>query len=289
MSREPFDPVFAPHGRAGRADVCLASLGDRGRGGPPDLPPAYAMSVDLGAVKAAATPELVRCAVAAAANARDLVGDAQWLSAAVRNARAYALAALAVEEAGKAVSLAALAVMPEQLRAQAPVGRMLEWHQLKLVGGMMIGAMPFGGRALPAQLAAMPPSQLAAILDNAQVLAQDVDRLKQRGLYADIDRDGQIRIPAEVSEADVAAQLGRARQAVSAASLLLDPGMPAELTNPPAESVELARALVSAFAEAGYSRTPKAAADVVLNAVRKVQKQMAASGAKNQSGRAAQD
>ena len=247
------------------------------------------MSVDLGAVKAAAAPELIRCAVGAAVNARDLLGDAEWLSAAVRNARAYALAALAVEEAGKAVSLAALAVMPEQLRAQAPVGRMLEWHQLKLVGGMMIGAMPFGGRALPAQLAAMPPSQLAAILDNAQVLAQDVDRLKQRGLYADIDRDGQIRIPSEVSEADVTAQFERARQAVSAASLLLDPGMPAELTNPPAESVELARALVSAFAEAGYSRTPKAAADVVLNAVRKVQKQMAASGAKNQSGRAAQD
>jgi AbiV family abortive infection protein len=207
----------------------------------------------------------------------------------VHAARAYALAALAVEEAGKAVSLAALAVMPEQLRAQAPVGRMLEWHQLKLVGGMMIGAMPFGGRALPAQLAAMAPSQVAAMLDNAQVLAQDVDRLKQRGLYADIDRDGQVRIPSEVSEADVTAQLGQARQAVSAASLMLDPAMPAELTNPPAESVELARALVSAFAEAGYSRTPKAAAGVVLNAVTKLQKQTAAPDARNQPGRAEQD
>jgi AbiV family abortive infection protein len=247
------------------------------------------MGVDLGAVKAAETRVLVRCAVAAAANARDLLGDAEWLSSAVRNARAYALAALAVEEAGKAVSLAALAVMPESVRAQAPVGRMLEWHQLKLVGGMMIGAMPFGGRALPAQLAAMAPSQLAAILDNAQLLAQDVDRLKQRGLYADIDRDGQVRIPSEVSEADVAAQFGRARQAVSAASLLLDPGMPAELTDPPAESVELTRALVSAFAEARYSRTPKDAAGVVLNAVTKLQKQTAAPDAKNHSGRAGQD
>lgn len=224
-------------------------------------------------MKAAATPKLVRCAVAAAANARDLLGDAEWLSAAVRNARAYALAALAVEEAGKAVSLAGLAVMPANLRAQAPVGRMLEWHQLKLVGGMMIGAMPFGGRALPAQLAAMAPTELAVILDNAEVLAEEVDRLKQRGLYADIDADGQIRIPSEVSEADVAAQLARARQAVSAASLLLDPGMPAELLDPPAESVELARALVSAFAEAGHNRTPKAAADVVLNAVTKLQNQ----------------
>lgn len=247
------------------------------------------MGVDLGAVKAAATPELVRCAVAAAANARDLLGDAEWLSAAVRNARAYALGALAVEEAGKAVSLAALAVMPENLRARAPVGRMLEWHQLKLVGGMMIGAMPFGGRALPAQLAAMAPGQLSAMLHNAQALAQDMDRLKQRGLYADIDRDGQIRIPSEVTEADADAQLGRARQAVSAASVLLDPGMPAELSDPPAESVELARALVSAFAEAGCSRTPEAAAGVVLNAVTKLQKQAAAPDPASWSRPAAQD
>jgi hypothetical protein len=180
--------------------------------------------------------------------------------------------------------LAALAVMPENLRAQAPVGRMLEWHQLKLVGGMMVGAMPFGGRALPAQLAAMAPGQVAAMLDNAQLLADDVDRLKQRGLYADIESDGQIRIPSEVTEADAAAQLARARQAVSAASLLLDPGMPAELADPPAESVELARALVSAFAEAGHSRTPEAAAGVVLNAVRKLQYQIAAQDAEDHSG-----
>jgi AbiV family abortive infection protein len=236
-------------------------------------------------VKAAATPDLVRCAVAAAVNARDLVGDAEWLSAAERNARAYALAALAVEESGKAVSLAALAVMPEQLRARAPLGRMLEWHQLKLVGGIMIGTMPFGGRALPAQLAAMAPGQVAAMLEDAQLLAQDVDRLKQRGLYADIDQEGHIRLPSEVSEADVRTQLDQARRAVSAASLLLDPGIPDELANPPSESVELAQALVGAFAEAGHSRTPQAAADVVLNAIRKFQKQAQASGAVKQSGR----
>ena len=240
-------------------------------------------------MKAAATPTLVRCAVAAAANARDLLGDAEWLSAGVRNARAYALSALAVEETGKAVSLAALAVMPDNVRAQAPVGRMLEWHQLKLVGGVMIGAMPFGGRAMPAQLAAMAPSQLAAMMDNAQVLADDVDRLKQRGLYADIDSDGKIRIPSEVTEAEAADQLVRAQQAVSAVSLLLDPGMPAELADPPAESVALARALVSAFADAGHSRSPEAAAGVVLNAVRMLQNQITAQNAKDHSDGTAGD
>jgi hypothetical protein len=37
--------------------------------------------------------------------------------------------------------------------------------------------------------------------------------------------------------------------------------------------VELGRALVSAFAEAGYGRTPEAAANVVLDAVRKLRDQ----------------
>jgi hypothetical protein len=72
------------------------------------------------------------------------------------------------------------------------------------------------------------------VLEDAQVLAQDVDRLKQRGLYADIDPGGHIRLPSEVSEADVTTQLSQARRAMSAASLLLDPSIPDELANPPA-------------------------------------------------------
>jgi len=68
-----------------------------------------------------------------------------------------------------------------------------------------------------------------------------------------------------------AAQLGRARLAVSSASALLAPGMAARIANPPAEAIELCRALVSAFAEAGSDRTPEAAADVWLHAARKLQ------------------
>jgi len=236
-------------------------------------------------VKAAAAPVLAKCAIEAAANAQSLLYDAELLSAAARPARAYALAALAVEEAGKATSLGALTMMPLSLRAQAPLGRMLEWHQLKLVGGMLFAAVPFGTRSMAAQLAAMPASQLGVILDNAQVLAQEVDRLKQRGLYVDIDRSGQVRVPSEIAEADVAAQLGRARQAVSSASALLDARTPAWLANPPAEAVELCRALANAFAEAGSGRTPEAAADVYLNAVRKLREQTTASDAPMPSSR----
>ena len=240
-------------------------------------------------MKAAATPDLVKCAVGAAANAQDLLDDAEVLSAAGRHARAYALAALAVEEAGKAASLGSLAIMPLSLRAQAPLGRMLEWHQLKLVGGMLIAAVPHGHRTVAAQLSAMPPSQVAGILDNAQALAHDQDRLKQRGLYADMDSGGQVRLPSEVGEADVAAQLGLARQAVSSARALIDPAMPAFLANPPAEVVEFCRALVSAFAKARSGRTAQAAADVFLEAVSKLRERTAASAAphaRTRSGRA---
>ena len=95
--------------------------------------------------------ELARGAVAAAGNARGLVEDAELLSGAGRLARAYSLAGLAVEEVGKAGSLATLAAMPDSLRARAPLGRMLEWHQMKLVAGELIAAMPFGvpGRTRP--------------------------------------------------------------------------------------------------------------------------------------------
>jgi hypothetical protein len=44
---------------------------------------------------------------------------------------------------------------------------------------------------------------------------------------------------------------------------------------------EFCRALISAFAESGYARTPEAAANVMLNAVRKLQEQMATSSSRD--------
>ena len=55
-------------------------------------------SVDLGAVKAASRPEVAAFAIAAACNAQGLLQDAELLAGADRPARAYSLAALAVEE-----------------------------------------------------------------------------------------------------------------------------------------------------------------------------------------------
>ena len=170
--------------------------------------------------------------------------------------------------------------MPRQQRAQAPLGRLLQWHQLKLVGGLLIAAVPFGTQTtIAAQLLTMPPTQITEILDNAQALAKDLDCLKQHGLYADID-DGRVRLPSQVTETEVPAQLARARLAASSASVLLDPGVQARLVHPPAEIVEFCGALISALAEAGYSRTPEAAAQLILETVGNLQEQAASSRAR---------
>ncbi len=231
--------------------------------------------MDLGAVKAASRPDLLACVAAAAENTQGLLNDAELLSAAGQHARAYSLAVLAVEEFGKATSLMALAAMPKNLRAQAPVRRMLEWHQLKLVGGMLMAVVTFCPPGGAARLAAIPITQLEQILDTTDRFAEDSDRLKLRGFYVDMDRDGRIRRPSEITETEVSAQLGRARQAASSACLLRD--QTAWLRDPPPEAIELSRALVQALAEAGDIRSPEAAAAIVLQAVTKLQQQLAAS------------
>ena len=119
--------------------------------------------MDLAAVKDAPALVLARGSVAAAKNARGLVQDAEMLSGAGRLARAYSLAGLAVEEVGKAGSLAALAAMPENLRARAPLGRMLEWHQWKLVTGLLIAAVPVGVPGVAARFVTMPLGEVACV------------------------------------------------------------------------------------------------------------------------------
>ena len=221
-------------------------------------------------MKDAPAHALARGSAAAARNARGLVEDAELLSGAGRLARAYSLAGLAVEEVGKAGSLAALAAMPENVRARAPVGRMLEWHQMKLVAGHLVAAVPFSGPGLATRFVTMPFSEVAEILDDAQLFAQSADRLKQRGLYVDMDRSGHIREPSEVTAAEVGEQLDRAQRAASAADALLDPSALLWLANPTAAAVEFSSALVSAFSETRHARSLEAATDVLRNTATKL-------------------
>jgi AbiV family abortive infection protein len=225
--------------------------------------------MDLRAVKEATSPALLACVAAAADNARGLLDDAEWLAEAGKHARAFAVSALAVEEFGKAAALLTLAALPRNVRQQAPVGRLLEWHQLKLVGGMLLAVLGFGPPGVAARLAAMPVSTLEQILDTTGAFADDADILKRRGLYVDVDRHGQIRRPAEITGSEAAGQLARARQVASSASQLCDPGVRSRFADPPPETIELSLTVVRAFAEARHARTPRAAAAVALNAITK--------------------
>jgi AbiV family abortive infection protein len=182
---------------------------------------------------------------------------------------------LAVEESGKAAGLTCLAGLPNGMRTQAAAGRFLQWHQLKQVGGLLIAAVTFEAPGVAAKLAAMPATQVTRILRSLGVSADEADRLKRRGLYVDMDPDGQIREPSEITEADVASQLARARQATASAGMLLEPEMQAGIARPPAEAIEFCGALASALTQAGYTRTPEDAANVILDAVRKFQSTMA--------------
>jgi AbiV family abortive infection protein len=232
--------------------------------------------MDLPAIKAASRPDLLACALAAARNVLGLRRDAEMLAGSGSSARAYSLAALAVEECGKAMCLTALALLPRALRTRAPVGRMLEWHQLKQAGGLLIAAVPIDGPGMAVKLAAMPATRAAQILASLSSPAQEADRLKQRGLYVDMDRTGRIREPSEITEAELTSQLARAQQAAASATLLLAPDTQARLANPPAEVIELASALVNALIREGKARTPEAAAHIMLNAVRNLRDSVAA-------------
>jgi len=235
-------------------------------------------------VRAAPTPVLIRATVAAARNAEGLLYDARVLAEAGSAARACSLAALAVEETGKAANLGLLTVMPRALRAQAPVGRMLEWHQLKQVHGLVIASMPFRLPEMASWIAALPAGELAQVLTDLDLPVDEADRLKRRGLYADVGRGGLICEPSEITEAEVLSQLTRAEQAVSAAGQVLEPETQAWLVNPAAEAVEFSRAAVSALTEARNARTPEAATNVLQNAVTKLRDRMAAREAEGTSG-----
>jgi AbiV family abortive infection protein len=226
--------------------------------------------VDLAAVKTAPVPLLASGAVAAASNVLGLVEDAEVLSGAGRQARAYSLAVLAVEELGKAGNLTYLAAMPENVRARAPVGRLLEWHQLKLVKGTLLATVQYEPSVVCPKLATRSVSEVAEILDDVQAFARDEDRVRLRGLYVDVDQSGQVTQPSEITGAQVREQLDRARQAASVASDLLDPGAHDRIAHPEPCTVEFSRALISSFGVVGHSRSPEAAADMLLDATNRV-------------------
>jgi membrane dipeptidase len=95
------------------------------------------------------------------------------------------------------------------------VGRLLEWHQLKQVGGLLIAAVTIETPGLAARLAAMPAEQAARIVNSLSVPAEEADRLKRRGLgWSDA-----VRV---VEAVEVAGMTGDSEETASQAGLLAD-------------------------------------------------------------------
>jgi AbiV family abortive infection protein len=233
--------------------------------------------MDLRAVRSASRHNLATCAIASARNANSLLHDAEVLSKSACKPRAHSLAVLAVEECGKAYGLTALAVLPRRLRARAPAGQMLQWHQLKQVGGLLLAMVPLG--TIASRLSVLPSADISRILSCLEQNADEADYLKRRGFYVDMDRAGGIQEPSQITAAEVKGQLAWAQQAVESASALLSEDATIQIMNPPGRVRELAAAMVEAVRESGNGRTPEAATDVMENAVGKLRAGSAGGGA----------
>ncbi|MGN6681887.1 MAG: AbiV family abortive infection protein [Streptosporangiaceae bacterium] len=224
--------------------------------------------MDLRAVKLAPGPVLAAGAAAAAENASELVAEAELLGAAHRTGRAVSLAALAVEESGKAIGLTALAGMPASMREHAPVAKMLNWHALKQVTGQLMAAVPVRPSLVAATLLDLPAAQVDQALKDIEQSADEADLLRRRGLYVDIRADGGIYEPRHVTEAELGRQLALARNAAGATIALQDLRERALIIEPADEVLELTKSAVRAVMVSRQRRKPQAAADVITQTVR---------------------
>jgi AbiV family abortive infection protein len=102
-------------------------------------------------------------AVAAARNAAALLGSAEVLASAGRFGPAYSLAAFSVEECGKSAGLASLAALPRTKRVRAALGRLAGWHQLKMIGGLLISVITTDDPGVAAKLSRMTAAQAAEV------------------------------------------------------------------------------------------------------------------------------
>jgi AbiV family abortive infection protein len=210
--------------------------------------------------------------VAAAGNAVSLLHDAEVLRSQGCRARALALAVMCVEECGKALSLAALAMLPGNMRGYAPVGRMLSSHEWKLAGGLLVSVVTAEKPGVAARLAMMPSAKATAIVAALSLPAEEAEREKRRSLYVDLDQSGRVSEPCDITEDEVDVQLGRAMRACESARALLGPEAQERLANPPAEAAELAQAMAAELAGGrGKRLTPRAGVRVMVNAVRRLQ------------------
>lgn len=210
---------------------------------------------------------LVGFASEVAGNARDLLADAEYLLDDGRWPRAYALAVLACEEFGKALGMLVLSMVPHALRSRATPSVLLGNHQTKMLGALLMRMLAFNQPGVAARVATMP--DLARLLRDVGAQAADANEAKKSGLYADIDADGRVQLPSDVTEAEARDAVTRAREVAKSAGPLSDPISLAGLADPPAELMQLMTPLLVAGLDSVPSDAgPEEAAAAAMEFVR---------------------
>jgi AbiV family abortive infection protein len=167
-------------------------------------------------------------AIAAAENARRLLTDAENLLTRGGFPTAYSLAVLAFEEAGKSwLSLVGL-IMPGELRAEFPFGKMVASHREKLQAARTIAPwLAFITRGPDAAGAG-----LIEALDAMEDQAREDDLAKQRGFYVDC-AGAAIWSPSQVKRDEARRMVATVRDVLDRAAPLMEPDFLRFIAAPP--------------------------------------------------------
>ncbi len=195
-------------------------------------------------------------AIAAAENARRLLTDAETLLTRGGFPTAYSLAVLAFEEAGKSwMSLVGL-VMPGELRAEFPFGKLVSSHRDKLQAARMIAPwLTFITRGPDAAAAG-----LIEAIDAMEDRAREDDLAKQRGFYVD-SADGAIWSPSQVKRDEARRIVATVRDVLDRSAPLMEPDFLRFIAAPPDDARAELDGFLSRFiacmqdddAEAGFA------------------------------------
>jgi AbiV family abortive infection protein len=167
---------------------------------------------------------LIELAVAAVRHAREQLQDAEALLARGRWASALVDAALGLEEMGKSYLCTSALTLPVELHESeaAAFWKMFDSHTVKAV---------FAQVPLATYIAAAPPN-LTTLLADITASGAKVNDAKFRGLYVDVDDEGEMAEPDDVTENDARAvvdQLARALDDSRARGLSFEDADPAEV------------------------------------------------------------
>ncbi len=229
------------------------------------------------ALLAASRAELVSFAVAVVANADDTVADAELLLEHARWPRAHALAVLASEEFGKAAGVMLLSMVPAGLRFKAQPGLLLGRHETKMLGALMMRLLEFGQPGRIGRVLAM--ADLAAMLDDTKAQASGANEAKKNGLYADMDEDGRLRLPSDVTENDARQSVARAREIAASSRMFRDQEAMARLAAPPENFVALMTpALIAALDSTSSDAGPEETAAMARDFAARLQELAASAG-----------